>query len=469
MKTIIEPFRSKMVEEIHFTTPEERQRLLQNASYNLFHLRAEDIIIDLLTDSGCSAMSSKQWSALMNADESYAGASSYYRFESSVQEIFGLPLVIPVHQGRAAERLLFSELLTKGDIVPSNTHFDTTRANINLLGAEALDLPCLESADSQSAMPFKGNIDLEKLKTLLETKSASVPFILMTITNNAAGGQPVSMENLAQVSRLARRYGKLLFIDAARFAENAYLIKKREKGFEDRSIRSIVKQTFAFCDACLMSAKKDGLANMGGFLALRNEELAAKIKANLVITEGFPTYGGLSGRDLETIACGLSEVLEENYLSYRLASAAYLANGLRANDIPVMAPVGLHAIYIDARAFLPHIPPEQLPGQALVCELYLKGGIRSCEIGTLMFGKSRKDGLQLAARQDLVRLALPRRVYSQSHYDYVIEAASISFDNRSKVPGMRIVWEAEFLRHFSAKLLPLPVTDLIKKAALNMA
>ena len=456
MKTIIEPFRTKVVEAIRFTNRAERQSLLERAHYNLFQLRAEDTIIDLLTDSGTSAMSSEQWSALMKADESYAGCSSFYRFEKSVQDITGLPIVIPVHQGRAAERLLFEELLKKGDIVPSNTHFDTTRANIEKLSARALDLPCEENSDPGSEFPFKGNIDLEALSKLLEAESEKIPFIMLTVTNNAAGGQPVSMENLIGLSKIAKRYKKKLFLDAARFAENAYLIKRREPGMSDRQVSSIVKQLFAFCDGCLVSAKKDGLSNMGGFLALRDEVLASRLKASLVISEGFPTYGGLAGRDLETVSQGLREVIDEDYLQYRLASASYLANGLLANDIPIVTPPGMHAIYLDARRFFPDISPEQMPGQALVCELYLEGGIRSCEIGTLMFSKTRKDGLQEPGRQDLVRLALPRRVYSQSHYDYVIEAVCLVFARRDEISGLRIDWEPEQLRHFSARMSKLP-------------
>jgi tyrosine phenol-lyase len=455
MKTIIEPFKTKVVEPIKFTSKEERQETLSRSGYNLFKVKAEDVIIDFLTDSGTSALSSEQWAALMRADESYAGCASFFRFEQAVQEIMGFPIVIPVHQGRAAERLLFALTVKKGDIVPSNTHFDTTRANIEVLGGQALDLPCPESANQQSDLSFKGNIDLTALQKLLEEKGDHVPFIMITITNNAVGGQPVSMANIVEVSGLAKRYQKRLFIDAARFAENSYLIQQREAGMAEQSVRTIARRTFAVADACLMSAKKDGLSNMGGFLALRDEALAANLKNNLIVTEGFPTYGGLAGRDLETIALGLWEATDENYLRYRTASASYLANGLRANDIPIVTPAGLHAVYLDACRFFPHINPAELPGQALVCELYLEGGIRSCEIGTVMFGHTRQDGLQEPFRQDLVRLALPRRVYSQSHYDYVIEAARLVYERRDKVRGMRIDWEAPHLRHFTAKFSPL--------------
>ena len=457
MKTIIEPFRTKVVEPIRFTCKEHRQDILRKASYNLFQLRAEDTIIDLLTDSGTSAMSSNQWGALMKADESYAGCSSFYRFEKSVQDIFGFNIVIPVHQGRAAERLFFAETVKRGDIVPSNTHFDTTRANIEVLSAQALDLPCTEASSADSDFAFKGNIDLEALRSLLENKSDSVPFIMMTITNNAVGGQPVSLMNISEVSRIAHSFGKRLFIDAARFAENAYLIQQREEEMGNCSVRSIVRQIFTFADGCLMSAKKDGLSNMGGFLALRDEKLAVELKNNLLITEGFPTYGGLAGRGLETIALGPWEATEENYLHYRQASAAYLANGLLANDIPIVTPVGMHAIYIDARRMFPDLDPAELPGQALVTELYLEAGIRSCEIGTVMFGKTGADGLQIAAKQDLVRLALPRRVYSQSHYDYVIEAVRNVYERRQSISGLRIEWEAAHLRHFNVKFSLLPL------------
>lgn len=453
MKTIIEPFRTKVVEAIRFTTKEEREQLLLAAGFNLFQIRAEDTIIDFLTDSGTSALSAEQWSSLMKADESYAGCSSFYRFEKSVQDILGFPEVIPVHQGRAAERIFFRETVKAGDIVPSNTHFDTTRANIEILGGVAVDLP---SPPEKTDDLFKGNMDVESLARILESNAENIPFIMLTVTNNAVGGQPVSMENISAVGKLARHFNKPLIIDAARFAENAFLIQKRETGMADRSVRTIAKQTFSFADACLMSAKKDGLSNMGGFIALRDASLAERLKNNLIVTEGFPTYGGLSGRDLETIAVGLWEATDENYLNYRLASASYLANGLIANDVPIVTPPGMHAIYIDARRMFSHLPPEELPGQALVCELYLEAGIRSCEIGTVMFGKTKTGGLQEPARQDLVRLALPRRVYSQSHYDYVIEAVANVWSRRENVTGMQIIYEPPQLRHFTAKFSKLP-------------
>ena len=454
MKTIIEPFKTKVVEPIKFTNKKQREQILKNAHYNLFKVKAEDTIIDFLTDSGTSALSSEQWAAMMRADESYAGCASYYRFEKSVTDIFGYPVVIPVHQGRAAERLLFGQLVKKNNVIPSNTHFDTTRANIEALGATALDLPCSQACAQDAEYAFKGNIDLLLLEKLLQDKSPQIPFLMMTVTNNAIGGQPVALENLKEVSQLARRFHKPLFIDAARFAENAYLVQQREDSYRSKSVREIVREMFALADGCLMSAKKDGLSNIGGFLAMNDENLADEVKNNLIVTEGFPTYGGLAGRDLETIALGLWEATDEDYLRYRTASAGYLAHGLMANDVPIVTPPGLHAIYIDARRFFPHILPAELPGQALVCELYLEGGIRACEIGTVMFGHSRADGLQEPFRQDLVRLALPRRVYSQSHYDYVIEAARNVYERREHVRGLRIDWEAPQLRHFTAKFLP---------------
>lgn len=447
MKTIIEPFRTKVVEPIRFSTKEEREEILQRAGYNLFQIKAEDTIIDLLTDSGTSALSSEQWSGIMKADESYAGCSSFFKFEKSVQDIFGFPFVLPVHQGRAAERIFFGHTVKASEIVPSNTHFDTTRANIEVLGATALDLPCNRDENEL----FGGNIDLQSLENLLKVQGSKVPFIMLTITNNAVGGQPVSMRNINMLSILAKEYHKSLIIDAARFAENSFLIKTREADMQSSSVRSIAKISFSFADACLMSAKKDGLSNMGGFIALRDESLAAQLKNSLIVTEGFPTYGGLAGRDLETIAAGLWEATDEDYLTYRLASSTYLANGLIANDIPIVTPPGMHAVYLDARAFLPHISPAELPGQALVSELYLEGGIRACEIGTVMFGRTGKDRLQEAARQDLVRLALPRRVYSQSHYDYIIEAVRNVYERRDSIKGMEILWEASQLRHFTAR------------------
>lgn len=463
MKTIVEPFRTKVVEAIKFTTREEREQLLQDAGYNLFQIKAQDVMVDFLTDSGTSAMSSEQWAALMRGDESYAGCSSYFKFESAVQDIFGLPIIIPVHQGRAAERLLFGELVKPGLIIPSNTHFDTTRANIEFLGAAAIDMPCAESKDSFSDFPFKGNIDLIALQELLTKSAERVPFIMVTVTNNACGGQPVSLQNIRAISTLARQYNKPLFIDAARFAENSYLNKLRDPELSNATVKSIAREFFALADGCLMSAKKDGLANMGGFIALRDRALADAVKNRLIITEGFSTYGGLNGRDLETIAVGLYEVLEPDYLRYRLASAKYLADGLIAAGIPVVVPSGMHAVYIDAKKMLPHIEPGQLPGQRLACELYIECGLRSCEIGTAMFGRTRADGTQEPARQELVRLALPRRVYGQSHYDYVIEACQLVQNRKDSLIGMTVVSEPPLLRHFTARFAPVRVPAHLSK------
>lgn len=452
MKTIIEPFRTKMVEPICFTTRSEREQLLAKAGFNLFNLTSEEVIIDFLTDSGTSAMSQEQWSALMRSDESYAGCTSFYRFREAVQRIFGFSEVIPVHQGRAAERLLFGAMIKPGDIVPSNTHFDTTRANLEYLGAKAVDFPVIESSDFESDYPFKGNIDLGKVRDFIASQgTARIPMGMITITNNSAGGQPVGLDNISSYSEILHAHGIPLYIDAARFAENAWLIKQRDHQYQARSVQSIAEEMFALADGCLMSAKKDGLANMGGFIATRDPGLACRIKDMLILTEGFPTYGGLSGRDLETIAVGLDEVLSESYLQYREAASRYLARGLAELNVPMVKPPGLHAIYLDARKFLPHIPLNQYPGQALACELYLEAGIRSCEIGSVMFGRQdTKTGQECPAQMDFVRLALPRRVYTQSHYDYVIEAVTNVFKRRESVAGMKFVYQPERLRHFSA-------------------
>ncbi len=451
MKTIIEPFRTKTVEAIRFSTQAEREKLLSNAGFNLFQIRASDVMVDLLTDSGTSAMSSEQWSAMMRGDESYAGCQSFYRFIDAVQNIFGFKEVLPVHQGRAGERILFTNLVKPGDVIPSNTHFDTTRANIEALQAVAMDCPCKESIDHESSFPFKGNIDLDSVNELINSK-ANVPFAMLTVTNNACGGQPVAMSNIKAYCALMRKHGVPIYIDAARFAENAYLIKTQEPGYENKTVAEIAREIFDLADGCLMSAKKDGLANMGGFIALNDTKLAAGLKKDLIRTEGFPTYGGLSGRDLETIAVGLQEVLSEDYQRYRHASANYMARGLLDAGVPIMLPHALHAVYIDAARFLPHIPAHQFPGQVVVCELYREGGVRSCEIGTAMFGKTDpKTGKEIPAMNELVRLALPRRVYSQSHFDFVIEAAKNVYERRNSLSGMRIVWQPEALRHFTAE------------------
>jgi len=451
MKTIIEPHRVKMVEPIRLTDRAERERLIEEAHYNLFLLHADDVIIDLLTDSGTSAMSSEAWGAMMRGDESYAGARSWYRFRDTVKDIFGFEQVVPTHQGRAAERILFSVMVQPGSIVPNNTHFDTTRANIEFCGGKAIDLPCPEAADFQSDAPFKGNMDTSALEKLVaEHGPEHIPLIMVTITNNSGGGQPVSMANIREISRIAREAGIPFYIDACRFAENAYFIKLREPGFEDTSVVDIAREMFACADGCTMSAKKDAFANIGGFLCTNDAELAQRERNILILTEGFPTYGGLAGRDLEAIAVGLREILDEHYLDYRLLSTRYVVNGLLDSGIPVVAPAGGHAVYLDARRFLPHIEPLHYPGQALAVELYIEAGIRGCEIGTVMFGMDPHSGEERPARSDLVRLAIPRRVYTQSHMDYVLEAIQYVWERRDVIRGMRIVEAPQFLRHFTA-------------------
>jgi len=457
MKTIIEPFRIKSVEPIRMTTPAERERKLRSAAYNVFLLPAEDVLIDLLTDSGTSAMSSEQWAALMRGDESYAGSPSFYRFERSVHEIFGFRHVLPTHQGRAAERILFSVMCKPGDVVPNNTHFDTTRANVEHVGATAVDLVIPEGRLPSVAHPFKGNMDVDRLKSLIaEVGAEKIPLCMLTITNNSGGGQPVSMANIREVSAICRRHGIPLYIDACRFAENAYFIRLREPGFGARTPTDIAREIFSHADGCTMSAKKDGLANIGGFLATNDDRLAQRERDLLILTEGFPTYGGLAGRDLEAIAVGLHEALEEDYLLYRTTSTTYLGEHISRAGVPIVLPPGGHAIYIDAKAFFPRIPPRQLPGQALVVELYREAGIRSVEIGTVMFG--RRDpatGEETPAPMELVRLAIPRRVYTQSHIDYVVEAILNVWARRDAVRGYRFVEQAPFLRHFTARFEPI--------------
>ena len=451
MKTIIEPHRVKMVEPIRLTDRDERERLIEKAHYNLFLLHAEDVIIDLLTDSGTSAMSSEAWAAMMRGDESYAGARSWYRFRDTVKDIFGFEQVVPTHQGRAAERILFSVMVQPGSIVPNNTHFDTTRANIEFCGGKAVDLPCAEAADLESDAPFKGNMDIAALRKLVaEEGPENIPLIMVTITNNSGGGQPLSMANIREISRIAREAGIPFYVDACRFAENAYFIKLREPGYENTSVIDIAREIFSLADGCTMSAKKDAFANIGGFLCTNDAELAQRERNILILTEGFPTYGGLAGRDLEAIAVGLREILDEHYLDYRLLSTRYVVNGLLDAGIPVVAPAGGHAVYLDARRFLPHIEPLHYPGQALAVELYIEAGIRGCEIGTVMFGMNPHTGEEQAARSDLVRLAIPRRVYTQSHMDYVLEAIQYVWERRDAIRGMRIVEAPKFLRHFTA-------------------
>lgn len=454
-KTIIEPFRIRSVEPIHFTTYAQRAAALQTAGYNPFLLRAEDILIDLLTDSGTGAMSSRQWAGMIASDESYAGASSFYRFEAAVRDITGFKHVIPTHQGRAAEHILFSTIARPGHVIPNNTHFDTTRAHVEHTGAEARDLVIAEGRQPRLIYPFKGNMDVAALEETIRTVGRErIPAIMLTVTNNSGGGQPVSMANVRAVSAIARQHGIPFFIDACRFAENAWFIKTREEGYADRTPIEIARELFSYADGCTMSAKKDGMANIGGFLAVNDDALAAQCRTMEILTEGFPTYGGMAGYDLEAIAVGLYEALDEHYLRYRIRSIAYLADRLTAAGIPIVQPAGGHAVYIDARELLPHIPPLQYPGWSLANALYLLGGVRSVEIGTVMFGM-QPDGTEQPARMDLVRLAFPRRTYTQSHVDYLAEVIEAVCDRRDSLPGYRIVEQAPVLRHFTARLEPL--------------
>ena len=456
MHTIIEPFRIKSVEPIYFNSKEERIRILEDAFYNPFLIHSNDVLIDLLTDSGTSAMSSNQWGGIMRGDESYAGSPSFFRFQKAVQDITGMPLVIPTHQGRASEKILFSILGGKGKYFISNTFFDTTRANIEFSGAEAIDLLCEEGKFPSVPAPFKGNLDTELLKQcIIEKGAANIPLCMLTITNNSGGGQPVSMQNIREVKQICAEYKIPLFIDACRFAENAWFIKIREQGYADIPVPEIVKEIFSYADGCTMSAKKDAFANIGGFLAMHDTELAQLCRNLLVITEGFPTYGGLAGRDLEAIAIGLQEVMDAHYLEYRIRSIEYLTEKLIAAGVPVMQPAGGHAVYLDAKQFLSHIPVDQYPGEALVGALYIEGGIRSVEIGSLMFGKYAESGELIPAALELVRLAIPRRVYTQSHIDYVAEVIIEVFKNRKNIKGLRIVEESPVLRHFTVKLTPV--------------
>jgi tyrosine phenol-lyase len=447
-KTIIEPFRIKSVEPIHWTTRVQREQFLRAAHYNLFLLQADDVLIDLLTDSGTGAMSTHQWAAIMEGDESYAGSKSFHRFKRSVEEITSYTHVIPTHQGRAAERILFNVMCKKGDVVPNNTHFDTTRANVEFVGAEAVDLLYPEARRPETILPFKGNMDVDALDELITRVGRQrVPLVMLTVTNNSGGGQPVSMENAKAVSAVCRKHDVPLYFDACRFAENAWFIKQRESGYADKTPKQIAQEMFSLGDGCTMSAKKDGMANIGGFLCTNDDILARQEKDLLILTEGYPTYGGLAGRDLEAIAVGLQESLDEDYLRYRIASTAYLGNHIAAAGVPIVHPPGGHAIYLDAKAFLSHVPREQFPGVALAAELYLEGGIRSVEIGSLMFAT--------AATMELVRLAIPRRVYTQSHIDYVVEIILQVHERRANIRGLRLTYEAPFLRHFTAHLEPI--------------
>jgi tryptophanase len=447
-RTIIELFRIKSIEPIRSTTRQQREALLHAAHYNLFLLAADDVLIDLLTDSGTGAMSTHQWAGVMEGDESYAGSKSFDHFKHSVQDIFGYSHVIPTHQGRAAERILFSVMCKKGDVVPNNTHFDTTRANVEFVGAEAVDLQIREARQPETVLPFKGNMDVAALDALIgRVGRERIPLVMLTVTNNSGGGQPVSMENARAVATVCHKHGIPLYFDACRFAENAYFIKLREPGYADKTPKQIAQEMFSLGDGCTMSAKKDGMANIGGFLCTNDEILARQEQNLLILTEGYPTYGGLAGRDLEAVAIALQASLEADSLRYRIASTAYLGNHISERGVPIVQPPGGHAIYIDAKTFLSHVPVEQFPGVALAAELYLEGGIRSVEIGSLMFGK--------AAQMELVRLAIPRRVYTQSHIDYVVEVILCVWERRSLVKGMRLTYEAPFLRHFTAHLEPV--------------
>jgi len=453
---IIEPFRIRTVEPIHFTSRREREAALQAAGYNLFALSAADVLIDLLTDSGTGAMSTDQWAAMMRGDESYAGSASFARFARVVADLTGCRHVIPTHQGRAAERILFAETVSAGQVVPSNTHFDTTRANVEFQGATALDLPSPEAADLQSPAPFKGDLDVAGLeRAFAELGRQRIPLVVVTITNNTGGGQPASLANLRAVRETCRRHDRPLILDAARFAENAWFVTQREPGQQGRTPREVAEEAFRLADGCWISLKKDGFGNIGGVLALNDADLARRCRDLLILTEGFPTYGGLAGRDLEALAQGLLEVTDPDYLRYRARSAAYLAEKANAAGVPTVQPPGGHAVYLDAGVLLPHLAPHELPAQALAAELYLEGGVRGVEIGTLMFGRPRPDGPDEPAAHELVRLALPRRTYTQSHVDYVGEVIAAVAARRDAIRGFRIVEQPPFLRHFTARLEPL--------------
>jgi tyrosine phenol-lyase len=454
-KTIIEPFKIKTVEPLGFTSAVERQRALEDAGYNVFNLPADKVLIDLLTDSGTSAMSAEQWAGLMRADESYAGARSFYRLEREIRELTGLREVIPVHQGRAAERILAQMWGGKGKTFIANSHFDTTRANIEVSGAEALDLPVKSALQFDQAADFKGDMDTLALEGMIKSRGAeNIPMVTMTVTNNSLGGQPVSMQNLREVAEICGEYKIPMFLDCARFAENAMMIKKREPGFATRPVAEIAKEMFSYCQGAWMSSKKDALVNMGGFLAFNDKEVAKRAREILIVGEGFVTYGGLAGRDLEAMAVGLREVLSEEYLQYRIRSVEYVAEGLRKHGVPIVEPPGGHGVYVDAKQLLPHIPPQEYPAQTLVCELYRLAGIRAVEIGSLMFGR-RRNGTFEPAKMELVRLAMPRRVYTQSHMDFVIEVFGQIAREAKELRGLKVVEAAEYLSHFTARLAPL--------------
>ncbi len=456
-RTIIEPFRIKSVEPIHMTTRDERVHLLEEAGYNAFLLRAQDVLIDLLTDSGTGAMSAEQWASMMRGDESYAGARSYYRLAEVIEEIFGFRFFLPTHQGRAAERILFESTCRPGDVVPNNTHFDTTRANVEATGARAVDIPIAIARRPSAIHPFKGNMDVEALEALIaEVGAERVPLVMLTVTNNSGGGQPISMENVRAVRAVCDRHGIPLYIDACRFAENCWFIREREEGYADKTPLEIARELFSYADGMTMSAKKDGLVNIGGLLACNDESLFKSESRLLILTEGFPTYGGLAGRDLDAMATGLREVLDIDYLRYRIASTAYLGRSLTEAGVPIVQPTGGHAVYIDAAAMLPHIPAHHYPGQALVAELYLEGGIRAVEIGTVMFGATDPEsGEERTAPMELVRLAIPRRVFTQSHIDYVGEVMADVHANRDTLRGLAMTWQSPPLRHFTARFARL--------------
>lgn len=453
MKTLTEPFKIKMVEPLRVTTEEYRKDVLKNAGYNPFLISSKDVFIDFLTDSGTGAMSDKQWSGIMMGDESYAGARSWEHLERVVKDLTGMPYILPTHQGRAAERILYGILGGKDKIFISNTHFDTTRANIEYTGATAIDIIYDEAKNPENDLPFKGNIDLVKLEQLItEHGKENVAAIVMTVTNNSSGGQPVSMENMLAVRKICNSYHIPMVIDGCRIAENAYFVKHREVGFAKKSCEEIAKQMLRLGDAFVMSAKKDGMVNMGGLLTVKDESLSVKCKNLLIISEGFTTYGGLSGRDMEALAIGLTEVFDEDYLHYRIRSTAYLGEKLKAKGVPVVWPIGGHAVYVDAKKLYNQIPVYEYPGQALVCDLYIKGGIRAVEIGSLMFGKYDEKGALIPATNELVRLAIPRRVYTQSHIDYVLDIFDDILELRNQTKGYKITYEPPFLRHFTARL-----------------
>ena len=453
-KTIIEPFRIKSVEQIKMTTEDQRAQMIEDAGYNIFALRSDDVIIDLLTDSGTGAMSSNQWAGIMRGDESYAGSPSFFRFRDSVTDIMGFEHLIPTHQGRAAERILFSVMCKPGDVVPNNSHFDTTRANCEFTGALALDLPSPELEDMQSDHPFKGDMDVARLRAVFAEYGAErIPLVMLTVTNHSGGGQPVSMANVRAVAEVCRVNSTPLYLDACRIAENACLIKQREPEFANATSRQIVKTMCDLADGCTMSAKKDAIVNIGGFLATRDPEVARRGKDLLILTEGFITYGGLAGRDLEALAIGMQEAVDEDYLNYRIASTRYLGAHLRDAGVPIMWPPGGHAIYLDARRFAPHLVPTSFPGVSIVAAMYIAGGVRACEIGSLMFGhRDPETGEEVPGPRELVRLAIPRRTYTQSHIEYVIEVVTRVFAEGDGLPAYRILEQAPFLRHFSAKL-----------------